>query len=195
MLGAIVAQLVPTVIALAIYFCFADIVLILQCLYYRNTIPSFFTSNNKQADDEACHEPLLGRRRSSVKSSSSKRNASASAQARRCQSSEPFLTITKPLHHLNRSWVVNIMSIVAISGLGLAGWALVWQLGLWQPTEQDSGRSSTQPLNAMVLGYISALCYLGYVDSSTIWLHSCLAFISARLPQIFKNFRNKSCEG
>ena len=33
--GAIWAGLVPTVIALAIYFCFADLILISQCLYYN----------------------------------------------------------------------------------------------------------------------------------------------------------------
>ncbi|KAH0255756.1 hypothetical protein KCU91_g17321, partial [Aureobasidium melanogenum] len=33
--GALWADLVPTVIALAIYFCFADAVLLSQCFYYN----------------------------------------------------------------------------------------------------------------------------------------------------------------
>lgn len=36
LLGAIWARLVPTVVALAFYFCLADAVLILQCLYYNH---------------------------------------------------------------------------------------------------------------------------------------------------------------
>lgn len=52
--GAIWADLVPTVIALAIYFCIADTILILQCLYYN-----LWVNRTDDRDDERKHNRAL----------------------------------------------------------------------------------------------------------------------------------------
>jgi len=71
------------------------------------------------------------------------------------------------------------MSILAVCTAGAAGWAVAWKTGVWSPAppEDDAG-STNMALGAQILGYFSAFCYLG-----------------ARIPQIVKNWRDKSCEG
>lgn len=63
--------------------------------------------------------------------------------------------------------------------VGAAGWAIAWKSGVWVP-QPTSTPDDAEPiaLGAEILGYASAICYLG-----------------ARIPQIIKNQREKSCEG
>ncbi|KAF2649494.1 PQ-loop-domain-containing protein [Lophiostoma macrostomum CBS 122681] len=70
------------------------------------------------------------------------------------------------------------MSIIGVCIVGAAGWAIAWRTGVWvpTPTSDDSGKEIA--LGAQILGYASAVCYLG-----------------ARIPQIIKNQRDRSCEG
>ena len=85
-------------------------------------------------------------------------------------------------------WKKNTISILCIILVGTAGWVLAWQSGVWspipeagQPTPGSDGKvisPPATPLGASILGYFSAICYLG-----------------ARIPQIIKNYRDKSCEG
>ena len=89
--GSLWARLVPTVIALAVYFCFADAILIGQCVYY-NTInarkarkESAVSANSEDSENQ----PLLSRSRSNSYNSntiglpgSHKRRASAADRRR-----------------------------------------------------------------------------------------------------------------
>jgi hypothetical protein len=77
-------------------------------------------------------------------------------------------------------WIKNSLSIFGVCAVGAAGWAIAWKTGVWtpQPTSDDTTGSDDSPLGAQILGYASAVCYLG-----------------ARIPQIIKNQREKSCEG
>ncbi|KKZ64687.1 hypothetical protein EMCG_09410 [[Emmonsia] crescens] len=74
------------------------------------------------------------------------------------------------------AWVKNSLSVFGICAAGAAGWAIAWQSGVWQPTANEL--PGEMAVGAQVFGYMSAVCYLG-----------------ARIPQIFKNYREKSCEG
>ena len=76
-------------------------------------------------------------------------------------------------------WIKNTLSIIGVCIVGAAGWAIAWKTGVWvpQPTHDDSNKTPIAP-GAQILGYASAVCYLG-----------------ARIPQIIKNQRDKSCEG
>jgi hypothetical protein len=77
-------------------------------------------------------------------------------------------------------WMKNALSIVGVCVVGAAGWAIAWKTGVWvpQPQHNDTGNGSDNPVGAQILGYASAVAYLG-----------------ARIPQIIKNQREKSCEG
>ena len=60
-------------------------------------------------------------------------------------------------------WVRNTLSILAVLAVGVAGWAIAWQSGVWEPAPVDDVPVSAEENagGAKVLGYISALCYLG----------------------------------
>ncbi|KAF2859892.1 PQ-loop-domain-containing protein [Piedraia hortae CBS 480.64] len=142
--GALWAHLVPTVIALGVYFCAADVVLLAQVVYYRMRGKRVMEGEN---------EPLISGRES---------EGNGTERAVRM-----------------RAWVRNTLSIAAILVVGTAGWAVAWRTGAWKPSPAEDGEGGVPtPAGAEFLGYMSAVCYLG-----------------ARIPQIIKNQRERSCEG
>lgn len=72
----------------------------------------------------------------------------------------------------------NTLSVFGIMAVGAAGWAIAWKSGVWVPQPTATGDEEPIALGAEILGYASAICYLG-----------------ARIPQIIKNQRERSCEG
>ncbi|TVY54986.1 putative vacuolar amino acid transporter [Lachnellula suecica] len=178
--GAVWADLVPTVIALAIYFCFADVVLISQCVYYNHI-------NSRRRHDSVIsvgseQEPLLTRRRSSdtlgLPGSHRRRSSARSGTSQRSDSLAKILE--EDDSESGNSWVRNSLSILGVMLVGTAGWAVAWQAGVWRPSPVGDVPSvaNETAFGAKILGYTSAVCYLG-----------------ARIPQIVKNYRDKSCEG
>lgn len=191
--GAVWAGLVPTVIALAVYFCIADLILIAQCLYY-NIINARKERKRSQLSQDSSEEPLLSRvnsgrhrRRSSIglpgshmgRHGEHRRSSAASRRARESlQRRESLAGIVEEEGGM-RGWVKNMLSILAVCAVGTAGWAIAWRTGVWTPAPpEDQEGSTNMALGAQILGYISAACYLG-----------------ARIPQIIKNQRDRSCEG
>lgn len=178
--GALWAQLVPTVTALAVYFCFADLILIAQCVYY-NVKNAQKARKHSTRSEESVEQPLLGRRDSSnvaLPGSQARRRSSGDASARRRRASSlPSLVVDEVDKN---EWVKNALSIVGVCAVGAAGWAIAWRTRVWLPTPENDGSTvePETPLGASILGYISAICYLG-----------------ARIPQIIKNQRERSCEG
>jgi hypothetical protein len=79
-------------------------------------------------------------------------------------------------------WLHNALSLAAVYVVGVAGWFVSWKIGAWEadPDAPDTAQGPDESVAAvgMMLGYLSALCYL-----------------CARVPQIVKNYRQKSCEG
>jgi hypothetical protein len=61
------------------------------------------------------------------------------------------------------AWVRNALSILGVIVVGTVGWAIAWQGGVWKPTPEEGGdEKQNVALGANILGYISAVCYLGY---------------------------------
>jgi hypothetical protein len=174
---------VPTVIALAVYFCFADLVLLLQCLYY-NAVNAYRASTNSRGgagrqnphlSDDA-EQPLLARRnsenlglpgshrrRSSTRSSSSRHPHRGSHASNRRRDS--LSAILEEKEASAKVWMRNIFSVVLICAAGAGGWFVAWRTGVWLPTpdEGNDGSIADMALGPQILGYFSALCYLGYV--------------------------------
>ncbi|KAJ4861548.1 PQ loop repeat domain-containing protein [Trichoderma breve] len=151
LIGGLFTHLAPTAVALAMYFCVADFLLISQCLYY-NTINARRAAEEAEATEEA---PLLGERRMSH---------------RRSVSSEDVGKIAPAGDELieRSSWSSNAFSLIAAGAYNEA-----------DPVVFNAVESSDLLEKiGMVLGYFSAVCYL-----------------CARIPQIIKNYREKSCEG
>jgi len=161
LLGAVWADLVPTVIALAIYFCIADFVLISQCLYY-NHINARSRRQLSVVSSASEEEPLLTRRRSSdtIGLPGSHRRRSSARSGRRDSLSKILEEDDSPNAN---PWLRNTLSILAVIAVGTAGWAIAWQSGVWIPTPEDSDVPETiqAAVGAKILGYASAVCYLG----------------------------------
>ncbi len=168
LVGALWAGLVPTVIALAVYFCIADTALIIQCLYYRQINISrtdHLEISYSQTDD--ANEPLLGPRVGEADPSDS-----YTRQARRSSASHPEQNgDAEPATHLviqnhqqgAPTWVKNTVAVLAVCAIGATGWVILWKTGIWKPTidEIEKPDVGSDSIGALVLGYISAICYLG----------------------------------
>ncbi|KAI1913885.1 hypothetical protein LOZ53_002539 [Ophidiomyces ophidiicola] len=187
--GALWAQLVPTVIAIAVYFCIADGILISQYLYYnfknaRRADRYRRRTSSSVSDTPDPLTPLLSRRMSENmglpgsrrRSSASLRRISSHRSAvQRTDSLAKILEETEP----KNVWLKNTLSALGICAAGTVGWVIAWKSGVWVPiAEAKPGDTENAAFGATILGYISAACYLG-----------------ARIPQIVKNYKDKSCEG
>ncbi|KAF2840840.1 PQ loop repeat family protein [Patellaria atrata CBS 101060] len=181
--GALWAGLVPTVIALAIYFCFADTILISQCVYYnklnaRREAARKHSTQSSTSEDE----PLLSRQYSNQYSNiglpGSHRRASAASRRSRESISRPDSLPSIIEEGEGKAWIKNTLSILAVAALGAAGWGIAYKSGAWTPVPPEQENDEDIAVGAQILGYASAVCYLG-----------------ARIPQIIKNQREKSCEG
>lgn len=180
--GAIWAGLVPTVIALAVYFCFADAVLITQCLYYDfvNSSRRTYANDPAVSAENDVERPLLDPHvndQADTLASRRRRRSSHASHLRRDSLSQVLHEKETP----TKIWTKNAMSMVLICVAGTAGWAVAWATGVWVPTPEAGGDGNDPvkvALGAQILGYLSAICYLG-----------------ARIPQIIKNHRERSCEG
>ena len=163
-IGAIWADLVPTVIALAIYFCFADFVLISQCLYYNHINAQKARQQSVASAQSTEAEPLLTRRRSSdaIGLPGSHRRRSSAPSQRRDSLSKILEEDDGPDAN---PWLRNALSILGVIIVGTAGWAIAWQFGVWIPTPEegvgDPTSAAEAAIGAKVLGYVSAVCYLG----------------------------------
>ncbi|ORY67314.1 PQ loop repeat-domain-containing protein [Pseudomassariella vexata] len=179
--GALATGLAPTATALAAYFCFSDIVLITQCLYY-NTLNARRARQRAQstATNESEEEPLLRRRRTSSTGlpGSHRRNSVRHEDL----GFDPIACIVTGEDETPGSnlWLNNALAIAAVHIVGAAGWFVSYRVGAWDGPDTPDEPATESPIAVlgMALGYLSALCYL-----------------CARIPQIIKNYREKSCEG
>jgi solute carrier family 66 (lysosomal lysine-arginine transporter), member 1 len=167
---------VPTVIALAVYFCLADFVLISQCLYY-NFINARRARRASQATTIAAGErdPLLaGLERQSSEGStiglpgSRRRRRSSSSTITRGDGqtggSQQMEQILEEDDYANgEGWVRNTVSVLLVCAVGSIGWVLAWKGGIWVPAagEGEDIERTEMAVGAQILGYISAVCYLG----------------------------------
>lgn len=190
LIGGLLAGLVPVIIAIAVYFCIADGVLISQCLYYkaRNTrLESVHRRRSSSTETFDPTTPLLGRRFSdSLEGAQGRRRSSGSCRGyqgagrRDSQVEDPLAKIVEESEYGRKAWLKNCISVLGIFVIGMAGWTIAWQTGMWTPAPAPQAHASAvdMALSGQILGYFSSVCYLG-----------------ARLPQIYKNYSDKSCEG
>ncbi|ERS99560.1 hypothetical protein HMPREF1624_04765 [Sporothrix schenckii ATCC 58251] len=193
--GALWTGLAPTAVALAFYFCIADIVLITQCLYYNTKSARRDRllrqgRTRRRSSSTADDSPLLARRRSSSiglpgshRRHSIRRSESSLDPLRRIITGEDETPDSNP-------WLHNTLSLVAVWIVGALGYFVSYRMGAWDATDpvDGGGGNAANPAPSkeddvyakigLALGYCSAVFYL-----------------CARIPQILKNYREKSCEG
>lgn len=152
-------------IALAIYFCFADFVLISQCLYYNHINAARKKRHLSTASAISEDEPLLARERSRDATGlpGSHRRRSSAREGDESDGALRKLYEEDDTPSGTSMWR-NIASVLGVVLVGTAGWAIAWQAGVWTPTPEDGSEGPEQQqvaLGAEILGYFSAVCYLG----------------------------------
>lgn len=194
--GALFTSIAPSAIAIGTYFVFADLILITQCIYYntrnaarrrrqRERHASTHTQDSAISTEE---EPLLSRRRSS--------SAGGLPGSHRRHSVRRGSTGLDPLARMvtgedetpqRSAWLTNGLSLLAVYILGIAAWFVSREVIGADPGApdaddgaggQDDGSETPLMAVGLALGYTSAVCYL-----------------CARIPQIIKNYKEKSTEG
>jgi solute carrier family 66 (lysosomal lysine-arginine transporter), member 1 len=63
-------------------------------------------------------------------------------------------------------WVRNTVSVLLVCTVGAAGWVIAWRSGVWAPVRQEGqdvefAVQEEMAVGAQILGYFSAVCYLG----------------------------------
>lgn len=173
-------NLAPTAVALACYFCFADLILIGQCTYY-NTInarrrsrslrrrPSSSATQDTDATavSDGEQEPLLRNSRRRRSESLGLPGSHRRHSVRRRESNlDPLTRIITGEDDTPDSnpWLHNTLSLIAVWLVGGAGWFLSYRMGAWDvagPSGEDgSVADMPEKTIGMILGYFSALCYL-----------------------------------
>ena len=217
-IGALWTGLAPTAVALACYFCIADVILITQCFYYNaktarrdrmlrqgrtrrrssSTAVAGHVSGEDVSEDVFAEEddedededdsPLLARRRSSSiglpgshRRRSTRRSESNLDPLRRIITGEDETPDSNP-------WLHNTLSLVSVWIVGALGYFASYRMGAWEVADPAAGgdevdlsvtvANDVYATIGLAFGYFSAVCYL-----------------CARIPQIMKNYREKSCEG
>ena len=164
-------------IALAVYFCIADAILIAQCLYYNylNTrAPQKEVLNGRSREDIRPTTPAAdpttpliqrvgtGGSGDNIGLPGSRRRSSASVRRRGSTVPSPLLPTIEEEPSALRASLTNAGAISGICVLGCLGWVFAWKVGWWQPT--PTGNDNNAPpriLGAEILGYVSAIAYLG----------------------------------
>ncbi|KAL9010178.1 MAG: hypothetical protein Q9173_004859 [Seirophora scorigena] len=176
--GAVLQGVIPTMTILAVYYTFADIVLLGQCFYYRAFTLSDArpTSDEQTIADEATEDsPLLADGNTTGRSST-----------------PPTVPNVEPIPSKRststlRTILLNTTALVLVCAAGVAGWAV--SMGSARSNDPHHGHD-TSPISmdesegvhfdlwGQIFGYLSAALYLG-----------------SRIPQLLLNYRRKSTEG
>ncbi|KAK1722634.1 PQ loop repeat-domain-containing protein [Colletotrichum acutatum] len=181
LLGGLANGIAPASIAVTTYLCFSDSTLICQCLYYnsKRRIQNLVQPSTPRSQSPE-RRPLLEPADSSedVNSTGHYQVASPGSTQVVDKDEETDISTVRTLH----DWRFNAACLVMVAILGISGWFLLRQLGLLGG-EDPPGAVSVTELPGIsesvgsALGVIGAICYL-----------------CARIPQIIKNYRGKSCE-
>lgn len=158
-LGALFTHLAPTAIALPSYFCLADLVLIMQCVYYNSRNKR--RAARKAAAAEASEQsPLLGRRDEAESPRHDRIDHNGAAQ----EYVEAVATNENDVDDGMNGWVNNTLSLIAVHVVGAVAWFISYKAGAWDAAEPtpDGSDTANDPLEmtGLILGYLSAVAYL-----------------------------------
>lgn len=169
LIGALWARLLPTVVALGIYFCLVDFVMLAQLIYYnryrpRKTCRLLQNRRTEYTSGPSTTDPLLPDTEVS-------HITKHPTPQRRDSLSQVFADGTS-----SKEAIRNTISVSLVLLVGTSGWFIAWKTGAWGP--QGDSSDTVAPVGALILGYASSFFYL-----------------TARLPQIYTNFSRQSCSG
>lgn len=153
LVGSLWARLLPEVISIAVWFCFADFMMILSYFYYTKIYPKKHRSKSVPRAEvpavNSAEAPLLRRRSSALTD----------------------IALEPESHSVFTKYVLPILFVI---GAGSFGYFFSGS----DSSSSDGGQDSEILLGPQIVGYLSALLYLG-----------------ARIPQIIQNHKRRSVDG
>jgi uncharacterized protein with PQ loop repeat len=177
-LGAVIQGVLPTMIILAFYYTIADVVLLLQCFYYRGfTWKDEVTSTPKPSNGVQLPNErtrlLEPRRRVRRGSDWSNLSPAVPLVPEGAEVPPPPPTTLQTL-------IWNTLAVIMVCGAGVMGWFLSRRGSNVADTPHDTQPGDTITFNfwGQVFGYLCAALY-----------------ILSRIPQLVLNFRRKSTDG
>lgn len=204
--GAIMQNLLPTMIILAAYYTVADIILWFQCIWYNKnnankkpslnrtnntthinstTIQSKITSNSENdtydgdiVENTTECEPMLTGDSIEHHSSAMRRHADTPTKTPEMEDIESRTTKAKK----KENYINDLFIVTVVMFAGFLSWYISYcnntDSRKSPKTPPSLGDSEKMNILAQIFGYLSAVLYLG-----------------SRIPQILLNFKRKSCEG
>jgi uncharacterized protein with PQ loop repeat len=174
-IGAVLQGVLPTMIILAIYYTIADIVLLLQCFYYRG-----FTWKDAPVQPPKPSGPTIGEanERTGLLSNTERRGSSDWAGL---SPAVPHISDTPPPAPPTalQTIVWNTTVVVMVCAAGVLGWFLGERA---TQGKKDGGAPEEDNLAFNVVGQV-----FGYLCT--------VAYIASRLPQLILNYRRKTTDG
>ncbi|CDO92824.1 unnamed protein product [Kluyveromyces dobzhanskii CBS 2104] len=175
LLGAMLQHLLPTMIILAAYYTIADIILLIQCLFYGQDGPvdpvhlSPANPMNENVLQDVFHErqPLL------TGQAHNERNVYVEAPSSASETTS--LSAKKSAEGAFKSQLLNFVIVFSVILAGFLSWYISY---IKNPHQKEPELDLHMNWLAQSFGYLSAVLYLG-----------------SRVPQILLNFQRKSCEG
>lgn len=185
LIGSIWAGLLPGVILLAVWFCFADILMFFSYFYYKNPSHGHTirrrSTNASIEEGESSTRPLLenseslGQYSAAGSSGAAPKPRRKSSKRHRRDSLASIVNAPPSKGSIFQQFVLPILFVVAA---GVVGYLFSDKETQNQNPGNGDEDSTTKELGPMILGYLSAVLYLG-----------------ARIPQIVQNYKKKSVYG
>lgn len=210
-LGAVLQGVLPTMIILAVYYTLADIVLLLQCFYYRGLTLSDTPKKSQDRVDEVIAEaaPLLGEvhggegnghtiaqreaRRHSSHLTSRLRESVSQLDGTHLSPVTPLHDTAVAHHHSEDQFpnprstgkivILNLFSIVLVCAAGAFGW---W-IGYYYKRQKQYDHEPEQRIPQDTIHFDLWGQIFGYLCA--------VLYLGSRLPQLLLNFRRKTTEG
>ncbi|SCU94264.1 LAME_0F06788g1_1 [Lachancea meyersii CBS 8951] len=181
-LGAVMQNLLPTMIILAAYYTLADIVLLIQCLFYGNEeqvdpvhlSPANPINERVLADVFHEQQPLLHEANKHHHHAATVQTVSPDASSSSA-TGQSDVENTAGAGSRKRTYITNGLLIAGVFLGGFLSWYVSY---LKEPDAVPSEPDLRMNWLAQFFGYLSAVLYL-----------------SSRVPQILLNFKRRSCEG
>lgn len=174
-LGAVLQSVLPTMIILAVYYALADIVLLLQCFYYRGLLGKSRNKSTKRSNGAALADERTGLLRDRRRRGSDWSNLSPAVPL-----IPDALATPSPPPTVLQTILWNTLAVLMVCGAGILGWAV--SRGREHPASpgggSDDGNAVAFSFWGQIFGYFSAALY-----------------IFSRVPQLVLNFRRKSTDG
>lgn len=199
-LGAVFQGVLPTMTILAVYYAFADTLLLSQCFYYRgfrfSDAPTKAMPEIEEADEES---PLIYRESPQTRptdwqerrksSSSNHSRVSKHVDATHLSPATPLLdpataAATTPARPLStfQTILLNTTALALVIAAGVFGWWISRQYPSHHHRHRHHRSTNDERISfdtsGQIFGYLCAALYLG-----------------SRIPQLLLNYRRKSTEG